>query len=141
MPRIWNDSNRSLLGSMVILAFNLFLEMAFDQFDEGFIPICIVRLGISKFWGVVWRYLMSFTNVLPALIYFTAFLVVYIQYKVNTNQEANTVGFSKQVFVSKTFKKEIWLQEIRKRMKDNLTRALATSALWQIIIQGFFLEL
>jgi len=76
----------------VILVLMLFVEMAFDQFDEGFIPICIVRLGISKFWGVVWRYLMSSTNVLLALIYFTAFLVVYIQYKVNTNQEANAVG-------------------------------------------------
>jgi len=81
----------SCSGSILIFVFNFFLEMAFDQFDEGFIPICISRLGISTFWGVVWLYLVSFTNVLPAFIYFTAFLVVYVQYKMNKNQEANAV--------------------------------------------------
>jgi len=40
----------------------------------------------------------------------------------------------------KTYKKNECLQDIRKRMTDNVTRALATSVLWQIIVQGFILK-
>jgi len=80
-------------GTIVIFVCCFFLKMALDDFDQQPIPVCIGRLAMSRFLGAVFPYAISLTNILPAFVYFGAFLLVYIQYKINKNQETNTVIF------------------------------------------------
>jgi len=73
-----------------------------DKFDPGLVPVRLTRLGSSKNWGYT-RWFYSVTNLLPAFIYFAAYVFLIVRFRQKKKEQLHLENNNIQVLDSCCF--------------------------------------